>query len=114
MMTPRSRRHRMTDEQTARPEAARDQEAHGRILALEMMVTQLAWEWAMTQPQPQASLARWMRPVEETIAQMSAEPANNQHAMQAARSTAKGIFEWIEQRLHSEALHRSQQKGPGN
>ena len=104
----------MTNEQTAHPTTLRDQEAHGRILALEMMVTQLAWEWAMTQSQPQAALSRWMRPVEETIALMSAEPANSQRAMQAARATAKGVFEMIEQRLQNEALHRSPPKGPGN
>lgn len=101
----------MNDEHGARPAQGSNQEMRGQALALEMMVTQLAWEWAMSQPHPPTALSQWMRPIEEAIDAMTADTGNDQCAMQSARETVKGVFRLLEERLHVESLRRAKPKG---
>ena len=94
-----------TDEQMA---------VHGRLLAMEAMIVQTVWSWAMSQPHPPTALARWLRPLEEQFAEMARDPGNHPAAMQAAQETVQGIGLLLEQTLHEDALRRAGPESSGH
>ncbi len=86
---------------------------NGKVFALEAMLVQTVWALAMSQPHPPTVLSKWLRPLEEQIAKMQADPGNHPVAMETARETIQGVGQLLERTLHEEALRRATPEGSG-
>jgi hypothetical protein len=83
----------------------------GQAFALEAMLTHLIWAWAKEQPHPPTALSTYLRPIEESMAELGRGQHGNL-AMKAAEETVRGIALELERTLHEEALRRTEREGP--
>ncbi|MCW2315126.1 hypothetical protein SAMN06265338_1083 [Rhodoblastus acidophilus] len=86
----------------------------GRLAALDLIVTQLAFRWGMTQSHPQTALADLMRPLEAQAAELAANPDCHRAAVEELQKTIQGMGQALEAGLQQEVLRRASEKSPGH
>lgn len=87
------------------------EQMRGHLFVLESMLVHLVWAWARGQDHPPSALANYLRPIEEGMAAMAANPDLRSAAMRHARDALSEIAAELEATLHREVLRRTEAGG---